>query len=77
MTSKASPQPALSASRCATCRYLMAGREGWYECRRREPQISIQRECDDEAINPVTLWPRVSKDDWCGEYAPKGGGRKR
>ena len=57
--------------RCETCRYLMAGRQGWYECHRKEPQISIRKECDDEAINPVAIWPHVGTEDWCGQYAPQ------
>lgn len=59
------------AERCETCRYLREGRDGWYECHRREPQISIRRECDDEAISTVSLWPRAMLTDWCGEFAPK------
>ncbi len=57
--------------RCETCRYLKTGQRGWYECHRNEPRISISRECDDEAINPVSIWPNVSTSDWCGEYASK------
>ena len=54
---------------CGNCAYLRLGDDHWFECHRREPQISIRRECDDEAIKPVTLWPRVSKQHWCGEFA--------
>ena len=57
--------------RCETCRYQMVGQQRWYECHRKEPQISITKECDDEAIKPVSIWPTVSLNDWCGEYAPK------
>lgn len=60
---------------CRSCIYMRAGQRGWPECHRREPQISIKKECDDEAINPITMWPYVSATDWCGEYSPKKGGR--
>lgn len=56
---------------CGNCLYLRAGQEGWYECHRQVPQISIRKECDDEEIKPVVMWPNVSKNAWCGEYAPK------
>jgi hypothetical protein len=56
---------------CGACLYIRVGRQGWYECHRKEPQISIKKECDDEAINPIALWPSISTSDWCGQYAPK------
>lgn len=60
-----------SERRCETCRYLRAGQHGWYECHRKEPQIAIKKECDDEAIQPVAMWPNVATSDWCGEYSSK------
>lgn len=57
--------------RCETCRFLVLGRQGWHECHRKEPQISIKKECDDEGINPFAVWPDVMTSDWCGEYAAK------
>lgn len=61
--------------RCGTCHYFRPGRDRWNECHRNEPQITIKKECDDEAINPVAIWPSVATTDWCGQYAPtkKGG----
>jgi len=56
---------------CGTCCYLRVGQQRWYECHRKSPQLSIKKECDDEAIDPVSMWPSVSIRDWCGEYAPK------
>ena len=56
---------------CKTCRFLKVGQQGWPECHRKEPQISLRKECDDEAINPISLWPSVCTADWCGEYAAK------
>lgn len=61
----------LRKERCETCRYLMVGQQGWYECHRHQPRITISKECDDEAIKPITMWPIVNLSDWCGEYAPK------
>jgi hypothetical protein len=57
--------------RCETCHFQMVGQRGWFECHRIEPQITIRKECDDEAIMPVTMWPIVSLHDWCGQYSPK------
>ena len=54
--------------RCEVCRYLQPGRQGWHECHRREPQIAVQKDCDDEAINPVAIWPSVATSDWCGQF---------
>lgn len=61
----------LRKERCETCRYLIVGQQRWNECHRIEPQITIKKECDDEAIMPVTMWPIVSLHDWCGQYVPK------
>ena len=76
MTPKASRPDPIPELRCETCRFLQAGRQGWYECHRRGPQMSIKKECDDEGINPVAVWPDVMTSDWCGEYEPRVGGRK-
>lgn len=45
---RTSREPA-GKQRCQTCRYMRTGRDGWYECHRREPRIAIRRECDDQA----------------------------
>jgi len=76
MTANQTCRKPAGTERCETCRYLREGRDRWYECHRREPQISIRRECDDEAISPITLWPRTSLTDWCGEFAQKKQGRR-
>ena len=57
--------------RCGTCLYIRVGRQDWHECHRKEPQVSIFKECDDEAIKPVAIWPSVGSSDWCGQYVPK------
>ncbi|MEY3658591.1 MAG: hypothetical protein RL425_1352 [Pseudomonadota bacterium] len=54
--------------RCETCCYLQPGRQGWYECHRNEPQVSVFKECDDEAIKPIAIWPSVATTDWCGQF---------
>ena len=57
--------------RCGTCHFLVVGQREFYECHRKGPQISIKKECDDEGINPISIWPNVMISNWCGEYAPK------
>ncbi len=57
--------------RCETCHFLVVGRRGWFECHRNEPQISIKKECDSAAIDPIAGWPDVMTSDWCGEYVLK------
>lgn len=53
---------------CRNCAYLA---KGWRfpECHRHAPQLSIERACDDTAIETVSRWPNVSLSDWCGEFA--------
>jgi hypothetical protein len=63
-------KPPLGKERCETCRYFRLGRDGWNECHRNEPQITVKKQCDDEAIIPVAIWPSVATTDWCGQYAP-------
>jgi len=55
---------------CRNCAYLA---EGWRfpECHRHAPQLSIERACDDPAIETISRWPNVSLSDWCGDYATK------
>lgn len=57
---------------CHDCAYLRTGHDGWFECHRHAPQLSIERACDDTAIKPVSRWPNVSSRDWCGEFAASG-----
>lgn len=61
----------LNKDRCETCFYLRTGWDDYFQCHRNEPQVTIRKECDDEAIVPVTIWPSVTAKDWAGQYAPK------
>ena len=49
----------MTAPRCGDCRYFDAPSG---ECRRYAPRPGEQ----------PTVFPGVSIDDWCGEFAPKG-----
>lgn len=60
-----------NSERCGLCRFMRPGRNGWYECHLNEPQVSVKKECDDEAINPFAIWPSVETSDWCGQFASK------
>ncbi len=71
MINRSTYTKALIKERCETCCYFRLGRDGWNECHRNEPRITIRKECDDEAINPIAIWPSVATTDWCGQYAPK------
>lgn len=57
---------------CRNCAYRRTGHDDWYECHRHAPQLSVERECDDRAIKPVSRWPNVSLSDWCGDYNALG-----
>jgi len=61
----------LHKDRCEICFYVRTDWDNYYQCCRNEPQVTIRRECDDEAIIPVAIWPSVTATDWCGQYAPK------
>jgi len=53
----------MTAPRCGDCRYFARTLDAPSgECRRYAPRPGEQ----------PTVFPGVSIDDWCGEYAPKG-----
>ena len=37
-----------------------------YACKRRAPVVTGGLHCP-----TMTVWPMVTKDDWCGEHTPK------
>ena len=54
---------------CETCRYFSV-RAGNGICRRRPPRVFVfQSERGDHL--PVTEWPQVLPDEWCGEIEPR------
>jgi hypothetical protein len=70
---------------CRNCRfvyYLTVSAE--YQCRRHSPAIfqevagerfsrdAAGNETSEKFIRPVTRWPIVDRDDWCGDYQRKG-----
>jgi len=61
-----SEQPHLS---CETCRYFSV-REGNGICRRHPPQVFVFQSARGDHL-PVTEWPQVLPDEWCGEIEPR------
>ena len=55
-----------SSQVCGNCNYFDAGERGPGLCRRDPPRSVLKTEGGE-----VTLWPKVNRRDWCGEYAPK------
>ena len=55
---------------CEACAYwnTMDGKKG--ECRRHAPQ-TIAFEVDDD-VRVESRFPETSKEDWCGDFSPKG-----
>jgi len=49
---------------CENCRYHNEG-----ECRRYPPKVLIDPHCDHTG-NVFYPYPRVLKDEWCGEFSP-------
>lgn len=61
-----SPFPPVAEQKCINCLYSRGGKEGGYAfCQRNPPTLSPW---DHTSLN---LWPGVSPNEWCGEWAPK------
>jgi hypothetical protein len=56
---------------CRGCRFFGLGKlQDAGECRRYAPRCHIATEIDDP-LEPLSTWPAVLLDDWCGEFEEK------
>lgn len=55
----------MSSQACEGCRYFHVTDDARQQCRIRPPTVVAH--ADDE---PETVWPRVRRDDWCGQFKP-------
>ena len=54
-------------ARCENCRFHKEG-----DCRRYPPQVGVDSACEHTG-NVFYTFPRVLKNEWCGEYQPEEG----
>ena len=58
---------------CSACLYFSTADDKGGICKRYPPQVMIVPGDLVGQFRPANLFPAVSKDAWCGEYAPDHG----
>jgi hypothetical protein len=62
--------------KCIFCKFVHLNNKQWI-CYRYPPTVfvTVDKDNNGEVLTQHTFWPKVERDDWCGEFSKKDDGR--
>jgi hypothetical protein len=58
--------------KCETCHFARRDKEGDLNCHYGPPAVFLRITGPDDKFKPMSVFPLMDPDLWCGKWAPKG-----